>query len=179
MTISFVKPSLQSLDSIQADVLVVGLYTNERPPMGLTGLLDWRLCGYVSDLLVEDKISTAVGEATLFPSYGRLTFPRVCAFGFGDPDQFTSGVAKEVSARIVETVYKLRVNSCALSLPGSYRTNIAPRVRMELLLGELTRVFSAQEPTLDFATYLIEPVDLHRELNEIVSVATRQWRGIW
>ena len=75
MTISFVKPSLQSLDSIQADVLVVGLYTNERPPMGLTGLLDWRLCGYVSDLLVEDKISTAVGEATLFPSYGRLTFP--------------------------------------------------------------------------------------------------------
>ena len=99
---------------------MVGLYTNERPPMGLTGLLDWRLCGYVSDLLVEDKISTAVGERP-FPSYGRLTFPRVCALVLVI-DQFTPGVAKEVSARIVETVYKLRVNSARYP----YQARIGP-----------------------------------------------------
>jgi len=179
MKIQFVKPDLHALDQIQAEALVVCLFEDERPPRGLAGLLDWRLCGRLSDLLIEQRVSGAAGEAVLFPSYGRLPFARVCAFGLGAATDFTPSRAREVSGQIATSLSKLRVGSFAMALPGSPRSTIAPRVRLELLLEELTRVFGADEAGAGVDAFVVEPPEVHRELAEVVSVATRRWRGIW
>lgn len=179
MRIQFVKPDLHALDQIRAEALVVCLFQDERPPRGLAGLLDWRLCGRLSDMLIAQRVSGTAGEAVLFPSYGRLPFGRVCAFGLGAASDFTSSRAREVSGQIATSLHKLRVGSFATALPGSPRAAIAPRVRLELLLEELTRVFGADDAGAGVDAYVIEPSEHHRELAEVVSVATRRWRGIW
>ena len=81
--------------------------------------------------------------------------------------------------QVATSLHKLRVASFAMALPGSPRTTIAPRVRMELLLEELTRVFGADESGAGVDAFMVEPSEVHRELAEVVSVATRRWRGIW
>lgn len=179
MRIQFVKPDLHALDQIRADALVVCLFEDERPPRGVAGLLDWRLCGRLSDLLVVQHVSGSAGESVLFPAYGRLPFSRVCAFGMGPAAEFTSNRAREVCGQVATSLHKLRVASFVMSLPGSPRTPIAPRVRLELLLEELTRVFGADETGSGVDVFIVEPSEHHRELAEVVSVATRRWRGIW
>ena len=175
----FVKPDLHALDQIQADALVVCLFEDGRPPRGVAGLLDWRVCGRLADLLVAQQVSGTVGESVLFPVYGRLPFSRVCAFGLGPATDFTSNRAREVCGQVATALHKLRAASFVMALPGSPRTTIAPRVRMELLLEELTRVFGADETGSGVDVFIVEPSEHHRELAEVVSVATRRWRGIW
>lgn len=179
MRIQFVKPDLHALDQIRAEALVVCLFQDERPPRGVAGLLDWRLCGRLSDLLIAQQVSGALGEAVLFPSYGRLPFARVCAFGLGPMVEFTPARAREAAGQVATSLHKLRVASFAMTLPGSPMTTVAPRVRMELLLDELTRVFGADDSGAGVDAFVIEPSEVHRELAEVVSVATRRWRGIW
>ncbi len=178
MKIQFVKPDLHALDLIRAEALVICLFQDERPPRGLAGLLDWRLCGRLSDLLIAQHVTGVAGEAVLFPSYGRLPFGRVCSFGLGEAADFTPARVREVSGQLSTSLHKLRVASFVMALPGSPRTTIAPRVRLELLLEELTRVFGADDSGAGVDAFIVEPSEVHRELAEVVSVATRRWRGI-
>ncbi|MBI2606877.1 MAG: hypothetical protein HYW49_12450 [Deltaproteobacteria bacterium] len=48
-------------------LLVIPVSGSERPLKGTTGLLDWRLCGLLSRLIIQGKISGADGEFTLIP----------------------------------------------------------------------------------------------------------------
>lgn len=47
--------------------LVVACYENERPLLGLAGLLDWRFRGAISSCLQAGKVTGKAGECTYFP----------------------------------------------------------------------------------------------------------------
>ena len=47
--------SLESLDRMSVDVLVLGPFEGERPLKGASGYCDWRLNGRLSQMLVDES----------------------------------------------------------------------------------------------------------------------------
>jgi len=179
MKIQFVRPDLHQIDQIKADTFAVCLFEEDTPPRGLAGLLDWRLCGRVSDLLIEEQISGRFREAVLLPGYDRLPTYRVCVYGLGKRADFTVARAREASWFIADSLHKLRASSFIGSLPGSPSSQVAPRARMELFMEELLRVYGTDDSAGGVQAFIVEPNGLHRELTEVVSIAMRKLRAIW
>jgi hypothetical protein len=179
MKIQFLRPDLHQIDHVAADTFVSCVFEEERPPRGVSGLLDWRLCGRVSGMLLRGQLTGRFREAILFPSYGRLPTSRICAYGLGRVAEFSPARAREASWFVADSLHKLRVGSFVTALPGSPLAPVPARARMELFVEELIRVFGADESSGGVEAYIVEPPDLHRELTDVVSTATRKLRVIW
>jgi len=180
MKIQFIRPDLHQIDRTTADTIAVCMFEEDKPPRGLAGLLDWRMCGRVSDLLVQEQVTGRFRESVLLPSYNRLPAKRVCLYGLGPRQEFNPSRAREVSWFIADSLHKLRSTSFVGSLPGSPNTDVAPRARMELFLEELLRVYGPDDDsTGGVEAFIVEPNSLHRELAEVVSIAMRKLRVIW
>lgn len=179
MKIHFLKPDLHQMDQVHADTIAVGLFEEDRPPRGLAGLADWRLCGRVSRLIVSGNVTGRFREAVLFPGYARLPANRVCVLGLGRRAEFSAARAREASWVLAESLRKLRASSFIVSLPGSPMTQVPHRARMDLFLEELLRVFGPDEGTGGVEVFIVEPLEVHRELNEVVSVTYRKMRALW
>src|SRR6185437_15009634 len=54
---AFVDPSLQTVDTLECEAIAIGLAQDVRPLAGLAGVLDWRLCGRLSDLLRKGVVT--------------------------------------------------------------------------------------------------------------------------
>lgn len=179
MKIQFAKPDLHQLDHLEVETFVVNLFEDERPPRGLAGLVDWRLGGRLSNLLVNGQLGGRFREALLFPGYQRLPAGRVCAYGLGPMAEFNLARAREASWFIADSLRKLRVESFLTSLPGSPGSDVPVRARMELFLEELIRVFGPDDTSGSIECVIVEPAEVHRELTEVVSVAMRKLRVMW
>lgn len=57
----------QALINRQIDGLVATLYENEKPLFGLSGFLDWRFHGAISECLRSGVLTGQVGECVYFP----------------------------------------------------------------------------------------------------------------
>jgi hypothetical protein len=179
MKINFVKPDLHQFDRVTADTFVVSLFEDEKPPHGVAGLLDWRLCGRLSRLIASGKISARFREATLLPAYGRLPVQRVCVYGLGRRVEFTPARAREATWFMADSLHRLRAESFLCALPGSPLTDVPLRTRMEIFLEELVRVFGPDDSSSGTEAFVAEPSGAHRELIEVVSAATRRLRAVW
>ncbi|MBM4394187.1 MAG: hypothetical protein FJ087_00680 [Deltaproteobacteria bacterium] len=179
MKIQFLRPDLHQIDRVTADTVVVSVFEEERPPRGVSGLMDWRLCGRLSRLMVGGQVTGRFREAVLLPAYGRLPASRVCAYGMGRLAEFSPARAREASWFVADSLHKLRTSSFVTSLPGSPLTGMAARPRMELFLEELIRVFGADETSGGVEAFIVEPAELHRDLTDAVSVAMRKLRVMW
>lgn len=179
MKIHFLKPDLHQMDQVHADTIAVGLFEEDRPPRGLAGLADWRLCGRVSRLIASGNVTGRFREAVLFPAYARLPANRVCVLGLGRRAEFSAARAREASWVLAESLRKLRAASFIVSLPGSPMTSVPHRARMDLFLEELLRVFGPDEGTGGVEVFIVEPFEVHRELTEVVSVTLRKMRALW
>ncbi|PLX81906.1 MAG: hypothetical protein C0617_15370 [Desulfuromonas sp.] len=60
------------IDRIQGEVVAVLYFEDERPPRGPAALLDWRLNGVLTELLVQGRAAGHVGEQILVPNNGKL-----------------------------------------------------------------------------------------------------------
>lgn len=179
MKIHFLKPDLHQMDQVRADTLAINLFEEDRPPRGFAGLTDWRLCGRVSRLIASGAVTGRFRETVLFPAYARLPANRVCMLGLGRRADFSAARAREASWVLAEALRKLRAPSFIVSLPGSPMTSIPPRVRMDLFLEELLRVFGPDEATGGVEVFIVEPLEIHRDLTEVVSVTMRKMRALW
>jgi hypothetical protein len=102
----YVEVERRSFDRAQGDVLIAGIFADERPIRGAAGAVDWRLCGPVSRRLVSGKLEGKIGEAVLLSTYARLLVPRVLLLGLGDRALFTPHdihvVTREAVGRALE-----------------------------------------------------------------------------
>ena len=102
----YVEVERRSFDRAQGDVLIAGIFADERPVQRAAGAVDWRLCGPVSRCLVSGKLEGKIGEAVLLSTYARLLVPRVLLLGLGDRALFTphdiQSVTREAVGRALE-----------------------------------------------------------------------------
>jgi len=116
--------SKEEVDVQECDVLVSGFFMNERPLGGTTGLIDWRLNGILSRLLLEKKLTGEWKETTLIPSQGRVMSRMILLLGLGEVREYSYLRVRELSAHLLETLKKLDALDVCLSLPHEERYNV-------------------------------------------------------
>jgi hypothetical protein len=119
---------------LEADLMMAAVLEDERPPGGLTGLLDWYLCGHLSDLILEGKVRGREGELVLLATQGRISCPKFMGVGLGRSGN-DSDLLPRLLPDLVERVGGLQVGTVALEILGTRGKKVPPRTAMKLILG--------------------------------------------
>ena len=144
MELRFAPLSLASLGALATEVLCLPVFHDERPPRGALGLVDWRLCGRLSELLVSDKLSGAFDDALLMPPPARLlSAERLLLLGAGTRAEADLTRVRALLERLVGRLLALRVRTAAFALPHGSLPWLAPEQAIDLLL-EVTSTSSAR-----------------------------------
>ncbi|MDI7258950.1 MAG: M17 family peptidase N-terminal domain-containing protein [Thermodesulfobacteriota bacterium] len=129
--------SPEKVDVQDCDVLVTGLFEDERPLRGASGWIDWRLNGMLSHLLIEDKLTGNWKEKTLIPSHGRITPKLILLFGLGKAQDYSYLHVREVFPFFLETLKNLKAPTLCLSLPYGEEYNVDCGKLAEVLIEGL------------------------------------------
>ncbi len=107
------------LERAEADLLLAGFFSSDRPLRGGAGRADWRLCGKISELVQEGRLSGAEGEALLLlvPAGSVFACPRLLVVGCGDAEGFDRAALRRVAASALGRAAALAVSSVAVALP--------------------------------------------------------------
>ncbi|MFT7580418.1 MAG: hypothetical protein ACI9MR_002089 [Myxococcota bacterium] len=129
--VAFIAPTLRVLDDLPGDLVIVSAFSDERPLQGMTGLLDWRLCGALSRWRLGGFSTGALGERVLYPAGVRLSHPRVLLMGLGERAQYRVDRAMQVvdsafnaaedlgATRVSSTIFHLDSIASPLRRTGS------------------------------------------------------------
>src|SRR4051794_22160903 len=114
----FVAPDLRRLDEVGSEVVVCGVWRDERPLTGLACLLDWRLAGRLSRLAKQGFLVGEVSEVLVVPARPRLPFDKLLVAGLGARTKFTDATFRTVLARVLDALKGLSVKKAVVELPG-------------------------------------------------------------
>lgn len=134
MELRFITPQLRRLDQAGTEVLLACLTTDERPPRGLAGLVDWRMAGRVSRVIQEGFGTGKLGEVLLVPGKPKLPFDKVILFGLGARGEFDEAVYRDVVLRMLRTLEGLKARTAVVQLPGRHFDAITPERSADILL---------------------------------------------
>jgi len=108
----------ESLARVGAEVAVAGFFRDQRPLRGGAGLADWRLCGFVSRLLLAERATGELGEAVLATTHGRLRADRLLLVGLGLRQRFNAEAHRTAVERVLQRLLDLGASSAAVDLPA-------------------------------------------------------------
>ncbi|MCC6623098.1 MAG: hypothetical protein IT385_17705 [Deltaproteobacteria bacterium] len=165
MQITMVPPDLRALDDNPSDVIVLGTFADERPLEGVTGLVDWRLCGAISSWKLGGLVSGVYGEQLVYPTRGRLSHPTLLLLGLGTRAEHRSDRAFAMAQQAIRTASGLGASSITLGLlgleqlasplertgtklMGILREACTPTRDAEARLGRVTLIASVEEQRL-------------------------------
>lgn len=171
MEVRFVPPDLRRLDELGSEALALCFFEDERPLPREVGLVDWRLCGAISKMLLRGRATGASGETVLVPAQPRLPFEKLFLFGMGPVDRFDDAVVDGVVERMLTTFDRALVRTSVVSLPGRCSERVAPEHAMKIFLGR-----ASMHPEQDSAV-VIEPPDAQRAMMPVVERERRRERA--
>lgn len=134
MDLRFALPTLRKLDLSGTEVLVAGISSDERPPQGVAGLVDWRLGGRVSRVLKSGFVRGDLGEVLLVPGKPKLPFDKVLLFGMGPTAEYSEPTYRAVLEKILRTLEGLRARTAVVELPGRHRELVRAERAADILL---------------------------------------------
>jgi hypothetical protein len=172
MELRFVAPELRGLDEVGSEVLACGVFSDERPPHGTAGLIDWRLSGQVSRLVRQRFVTGERGEVVMLPLRPRLPFDKALLFGLGRRDAFSDLVFREVAEHMLSAMEGLCARSAVVELPGRHRSAIDPERATDILLE-----LAGGRPSHDLWT-LIEPGDDQKRITARMTEQRRRDRRV-
>ena len=120
------------------DALVVPVWSDVRPLRGVTGLLDWRLCGRLSQMIREGRVSGAAQEKLLLVT-NRIPWRRLLAVGGGVSTAFDEDVFCATIECSLKALRGIGASSIAMALPGRDIDLIRPDRAARRFMEVLTR----------------------------------------
>ncbi len=171
MDVRFVAPDLRRLDELKSEALALAFFEDERPLRGALGLVDWRLCGQISRLLLRGRARGALRETVLLPTRPRLPFEKLFLVGAGRAGEVDERRFVDLVDWTLTTLDRARVRASVVGLPGRSLGRVPPQRAMELFLER-----AAAHPEQDQVT-LIEDHDAQRAMAPVVERERRRVRA--
>jgi len=160
LDLRFSTPELRKLDLLGTEIIVSTIASDERPPHGVTGLLDFRLAGRISRQIQAGFATGKVGEVLLIPGKPKLPFDKILLFGIGKRSEFNDPVFRTVLNKILRTLEGLRARTAVVELPGRHFDAISPERAADILLES-----TGGQKEHDVWT-LIEPAEAQRAITQ-------------
>lgn len=164
----FVSASMESLDGLQAELIVLPFFADERPLRGAAGLIDWRLCGVLSRKLMAGYLDGNFGEKGMVAAPAKLKAEGLLLVGLGPIASFDLEVAEQACALISVALRETKVTTAAAALPGRNLDLLPALDAMQLWLKA-----SPDDETLEELT-VIEAAEEHRALGSLLDGRRRQ-----
>lgn len=163
--IAFSNPDLKRLEARAEEAIGLFAFSEKRPLAGINGLLDWRLLGRISRLMIEGFLRFDEKEQLLFPLGGRMPQRYLVLIGLGPRAGFDRRRFGEALARLFEALDDLGCEHAALSLPGRVEDLCEPAEAIEWFL-------EAIEDAGDRNLAIIEPSGAQAAMAPVVE----RWR---
>ena len=129
------------IERAKSDIVVVSVFEDERPLSGAAGRVDWRLCGKLSFLIADGRLSGAAGEAVLVTPRGAIRAPILVVLGLGRRRDFEAGDLEAAATSAASRSLALHASNVALPLPSSESTGIPLQSRVAAIArGVVTAV---------------------------------------
>ncbi|MGV8057626.1 MAG: M17 family peptidase N-terminal domain-containing protein [Smithellaceae bacterium] len=117
--------STESADLPGHKCLALGVFSDEKPPRGICGFIDWRLNGFISREMKQGRITGEFGEKVIIPFPERISTEILFLFGLGPLPEFNYDRTYTSAYSIVEAIDGMRLTDFAFDLPGENRSDLA------------------------------------------------------
>ncbi|HSN84998.1 MAG TPA: M17 family peptidase N-terminal domain-containing protein [Polyangiales bacterium] len=164
----FVPATLESLDELQAEILVLPYFSDERPLRGAAGFVDWRSCGALSRKLMAGYLEGRFGDKALIAAPAKLRVEALLLIGLGNSNDFNPKRAAEACGLIAEALNHGDLSTAALALPGRSLNLIGALEVMQIWLAANPPDTGIEEITV------IERSEEHRALESVFDGLRRQ-----
>ncbi len=165
-SISFITPDFKKLESALASVLVLYRFAEMRPLRGIASLVDWRLYGHLSDLIINGFFKGEPDESLLMPLGRHLTQEYLLVFGLGERSLFGNEVFHQSTMKMFDVIGNLNSKDIVLTLPGRIEEECDTTQAMEWFLD------CYEEHDQDRNTYIVEPAGAQKAMMPVVE----RWR---
>jgi hypothetical protein len=105
--------------------LVLGIFSDEKPPRGICGFIDWRLNGMISREIKQGRITGDFMEKIIIPFPRRIGTEILFLFGLGKLSENNYDRIYTAAHHIASTVDTMLINNFAFDLPGVGRSDLA------------------------------------------------------
>jgi len=191
----FIPVRQRDLDATQGDLLVASLFEEDRPPHGLTGLVDWRMDGLISRIRVRTIRPEATNphyeglalgpfhagenEKLLFPAGEKLSHFTVMVLGLGSRRTYNSDRYKGAVATVLQAAASLGAERLTLQLPGWLDAGLPARRACDLFMTELVELRRRKPKVLKhvcFTEDLEHQAEMDEKIGEVRSAENRRRR---
>jgi len=108
---------ISALDRISDDALVAMLFSDDRPPRGLAGLIDWRTDGMISRMSAKGRITGDFEECVLFATKERTSCGFILFIGLGRRRELTNDRLHKAGNFMLKKLKAAGVKRFAFSIP--------------------------------------------------------------
>jgi hypothetical protein len=168
--LSWAERDLRSLDRLAGEIVVCSMFEGERPPRGISGLLDWRLGGLLSRLCLDGFLTGARGELLLVPGRPRVAFDKIVIVGLGARDAFDAARYEETTAKVLRVLDDLGVRRVTIDLPGRHARALDAATSLQTL-ARLVGISGNAPPPRDLEAITVvddgEGQRAHAELSQL------------
>jgi len=148
-----IKLTSRAFDKVDTKSAVVTLYSDLRPLFGIPALVDWRLNGRLSKILIKHRFEGDVGEVLLLPSEGRIKCQDILVLGLGAKSQFNESHLGRFIQCMLEKLAQKKAYEFAVSFSDFVPDRFEWRNAVRLLVSKLHDFPEIQ------TVYLCEPED--------------------
>ena len=129
-----IRISTKPPDILDHEGLILGCFSNERPPRGYCGLVDWRLNGMISTKIANGKITGVFTEKVLIAPHQRIPSSKVLLFGLGEVTELTYDALYRAGYDISHTIIKMNCLDFAFDIPAIGRCNLEVPLMTEAMI---------------------------------------------
>ena len=129
-----IRISTESPDVLNYENLVLGFFSDERPPKGYCGLIDWRLNGMISKELAGGGITGSLMEKVLVAPNHRILSSKVLLWGFGNSTELTYDILYNTGYNISQTIVKIGCFDFAFNVPTADSCNLKVSLMTEAMV---------------------------------------------
>lgn len=148
--------STESPDLPVHKCLVLGIFSDEKPPRGICGFIDWRLNGFISSEMKQGRINGKFLEKTIIPFPRRIGTEILFLFGLGPLAEFNYERIYTSAYQIISTVDGMLLNKFAFDLPGENRGPLATAGIVEAMMTGIFDYLSKDiEKLTNMTSYIV------------------------
>ncbi len=126
--------STETPDLPKHKCLVLGIFSDEKPPRGICGFIDWRLNGMISREIKQGRITGDFMEKILIPFPRRIGSEMLFLFGLGKFSDTNYDRIYTAAHHIARTVDTMLINNFSIDLPGIGRSDLAAAGTVEAMI---------------------------------------------
>jgi hypothetical protein len=153
-------------------LFVLPVFEDERPLKKMNGFIDWRLCGRISQLLMENRFAGNLGEKLLLTGVPKAVAQNLVLVGLGKKKNFGQSPLHEVFSAIGEFLPKLNLTAIAVA-PENFFSNYIklPKV-MDEIAGLIKQFRVKEDSRPNLSLLLFQQSILEEVRKELV-----RWKG--